>query len=386
MRRLPRSASGLRGVSAQYTEAIRWPRVLVAFTANCQNSPLPADVAMDTNAHTFLTQLSDSINGADSLEELVRPLLEMLEAVTGLESTYMTEIDEAAGLQRILYARNSRVLQIPEGLAVAWEDTLCKRALEQECMYVDDVGAVWGDSNAARELGIATYASTPILGRDGGVYGTLCAASDERKPMSANAERVLRMFSRLIGQQVEREQLLTELRTANHALAHSALSDMVTGLPNRRALIDELRRRLARTERQRAALLIAFIDLDGFKAINDAHGHVAGDRMLALFATAVSGAVRAGDYCARLGGDEFVVLASVPSADAEIALATLQQRLLDATRGRFELGDGIAIDYPGPSIGVILAPTDQHDVDAVLAVADAAMYSVKRLRKAGLAC
>ena len=338
---------------------------------------------MDANADTFLTRLSDSINRADSLEELVRPLLEMLEAVTGLESTYMTAVDEAAGLQRILYARNTRNLQIPEGLAVPWADTLCKRALEQERPYVDDVAAVWGDSGAARELGIATYASTSIKGRNGHLYGTLCAASDERKPMPQDAERVFHMFSRLIGQQVEREQLLQELQHANRALATSALTDAATGLPNRRALMDELARRLARGQREHTGLLVAFIDLDGFKAVNDHHGHEGGDRLLAAIADALTQVSRAGDYCARLGGDEFVVLASVPLADAATALESLPQRLLDATRGRFELGDDIAIDYSGPSIGVILVPDNQHDVDAVLALADAAMYSVKRLRKAG---
>ena len=330
----------------------------------------------------LIARLSDSISHADSLEALVRPLLEMLEAMTGLESTYMTAIDERAGLQHIVYARNSRSLQIPEGLAVPWQDTLCKRALEEGRTYVDDVPHTWGDSDAARALGIETYASAPIRGRDGHLYGTLCAASNQRMPMTADADRVLRMFSRLIGQQVEREQLLRDLQRANDALARSALTDQATGLPNRRGLMDELARRLARRGREHGALLVAFIDLDGFKAINDRHGHEAGDRLLVLMARALSHATRAGDYCARLGGDEFVVLASVPIDEGEVALAALRQRLHAATRGRFDLGDGIAIDYEGPSIGTILAPADQHDVNTVLALADAAMYAMKRLRRA----
>jgi len=338
---------------------------------------------MDTTAERqLIARLSDSISHADSLEALVRPLLEMLEAVTGLESTYMTAIDEPAGLQHILYARNSRSLQIPEGLAVPWQDTLCKRALDEGRTYVDDVPGTWGDLEAARALGIETYASTPIQGRDGRLYGTLCAASGQRKPMAGDADRMFRMFSRLIGQQVEREHLVQELQRANQALARSALTDQATGLPNRRALMDELARRLARGEREHAALLVAFIDLDGFKAINDRHGHEAGDRLLVLIGGALSQAARAGDYCARLGGDEFVVLASVPTDEGEAALVALRQRLHAATRGRFELGDGIVIDYDGPSIGTILAPADQHDVDAVLALADAAMYAMKRLRRA----
>ena len=331
----------------------------------------------------LIIQLADSITDAHSLEQYVRPLLGLLESATGLESTYMTAIDEAAGLQHVLYARNSSSLHIPEGLSVPWGDTLCKRALEEEISYADDVADRWGDSGAARDLGIATYASTPIHGPGGRLYGTLCAASDTSRPATDDAGRILRMCSQLIGQQVEREWLMQELRAANHALAMSALTDPVTSLPNRRAVMEELPRRIARRDREHGALLIAFIDLDGFKAINDAHGHEAGDNMLSLIGDALSAAARAGDYCARLGGDEFVVLASVPASEGDAALVALRQRLDDATRGRFELGDGIAIDYAGPSIGTILVPADQHDVDAVLALADAAMYAVKRLRKAG---
>lgn len=80
---------------------------------------------------TLIGTLAESLENARSLEELVRPLLELLEATTGLESTYMTTIDEQAGVQHILFARNSDRLQIPEGLSVPWNDTLCKRALEE---------------------------------------------------------------------------------------------------------------------------------------------------------------------------------------------------------------------------------------------------------------
>ena len=165
----------------------------------------------------------------------------------------------------------------------------------------------------------------------------------------------------------------------------SAFTDHVTGLPNRRAVMEELSRRLARREREHGALLLAFIDLDGFKAINDIHGHEAGDALLAAIAAALTRAARADDYCARLGGDEFVVLASIPAGEGDAALAALRQRLRDATRGRFELGDGLVIDYGGPSIGTVLVPADIHDPDAALALADAAMYEAKRLRKGGAA-
>lgn len=377
----------------------RWPVVDIATSRLRRDSSVAMRVATTTvlapprlsredarmqtptpSQHALLSRLADSLVGARSLEDLVRPLLEMLETVTGLESTYMTTIDEAAGLQHILYSRNTRRLEIPEGLAVPWDDTLCKRALEEGCPYTDDVAGQWGDSDAARALGIATYASTPIRGPAGALYGTLCAASDERKPLRADADRVLQMFSLLIGQQMEREQLMQDLHTANDRLRHNAMTDAVTGLPNRRALMDELARRLARRARDGSHVLIAFIDLDGFKQINDHHGHEAGDRFLAAIAGALSRCHRADDFTARLGGDEFVVLGS-EHADDRVAENALRDHLQAATTGRFDLGD-CTIDYAGPSIGVITARPDQHDAAAELARADVAMYAVKRVRKA----
>jgi diguanylate cyclase len=330
----------------------------------------------------FVGQLAESVAKARTLEELVRPLLELLQAVTGLESTYLTTIDTAAGYQYILYSRNTSRMEIPEGLSVPWEGTLCKRALEEGKPYTDDVAQCWADSGPARELGIATYASTPVRLEDGTLYGTLCAASDERKPLADGAEQVLQMFSRLIGQQIERERMLQALQRANDTLAISALTDATTKLPNRRALMEELERRLAVHGPEGRALIVAFIDLDQFKAINDVHGHDAGDRFLTAIGGRMQGAVRAGDFVARLGGDEFVVLSSPAHGDALAVADALRKRLQEATTGRFHLGD-VSLDYAGPSIGSILSMSGELEAEALIAQADAAMYEVKRERRQG---
>nr|WP_233176024.1 sensor domain-containing diguanylate cyclase [Dyella sp. ASV24] len=329
---------------------------------------------------SFLGQLAASVSHARTLEELVRPLLELLQTVTGLESTYLTTIDTAGGYQYILFSRNTSRLQIPEGLAVPWEGTLCKRALEEGRPYTDDVANCWPDSGPARELGIATYASTPVRLDDGTLYGTLCAASGERKPLEEGADQVLQMFSRLIGQQIERERMLLALQHANDTLAVSALTDATTGLPNRRALMEELRRRLATHGPEGRALVVAFVDLDQFKAINDIYGHDAGDRFLSAIGGRMQGTVRSGDFVARLGGDEFVVLSSPAHDEALVVADALRKRLQEATTGRFHLGE-LSLDYAGPSIGSIVSLSGDAEPEALLAQADAAMYEVKRERK-----
>lgn len=330
--------------------------------------------------HPMLSQLAESVTEARSLESLTRPLLELLQAVTGLESTYLTTIDELAGVQRILYARNTRELQIPEGLSVPWGDTLCRRALEEGRPYTDDVASCWGDSDAARQLGIVTYLSTPIRSEATGLFGTLCAASADRVPLSAEAQSVLSLFAKLIAQQVEREALIEQLRRANAELAEHALLDALTGLPNRRALMLEIDRALAQARRDHRVLLVGFVDLDGFKAINDRHGHEVGDRFLAAMGQRLAEGMRAGDMVGRYGGDEFVVLAAGgggSSGDAEAA--QLQQRLSALTVASFQL-DALTLDYPGASVGVI-AVDHENNAETVLKKADAAMYAVKQQRK-----
>lgn len=329
---------------------------------------------------TILAQLADSISSAQTLEELTRPLLEMLEAVTGLESTYLTAIDLEQGFQHIVYARNSKQLQIPEGLSVPWEDTLCKRALDEGRMYTDDVGTCWGDSDAARALGINTYVSTPVRTGSGALYGTLCAASSSRAPLTPDAEKILGMFSRLIGQHVERERLLVQLQKANAELAASALTDAVTGLPNRRALLEELSRMLSRATRDRTAVVIAFIDLDGFKAVNDTYGHDAGDALLAAVGERIRTSRRGGDLIARFGGDEFVVAAPVGPDGAELAAEAIRASLIDATQGRYRVARH-DIDYRGASVGISVGSGSEPCIEALLRQADESMYAHKRARR-----
>lgn len=327
-----------------------------------------------------LYRLAEAVGDTEDLEGLVRPLLEILETVTGLESTYLTFVDTAAGVQKILYARNSGKLLLPEGLSVPWEDTLCKRALEEGRAYTDAVGDCWGDSGAARELGITTYLSEPVRLVDDELYGTLCGASSDKISISPHAMKLLRLFSQLISHQLERERLLDFLEAQNREYSQHAMSDPLTGIANRRALINELERMLAQAERNEMTVHVAFIDLDNFKAINDTHGHDAGDRFLLEICGKLQAGLRDSDLLARIGGDEFVVVGMARTASDDKGRDELRKRLEQLTRGNFNLG-GFEIDYAGASVGVISARKNERDVQALLTRADEAMYMVKRQRK-----
>jgi len=331
----------------------------------------------------ILDRLSGSVVSARNLEELTRPLLELAEAITGLESTYLTTIDLEHGVQNILYSRNVSSMKIPEGLSVPWNDTLCKRALDCNLPYTNGVATEWGDSDAAKALGIQTYLSAPVRLGDNEVYGTLCGASGSRREVSPEAQRTLALFAKLIADHLERERLVEQLVHANEQLARSAYIDQLTELPNRRGLLHEMGRLLAQGARASTHALVAFVDLDGFKSLNDTYGHETGDRFLKEVAGRLRTALRAGDLAGRIGGDEFVVAGAGPDSTGSIIEATraFQERVSSAIIGEYELGV-TRLNYPGASVGVVAAGPGMRDAAKLIREADAAMYEVKRARKA----
>lgn len=330
----------------------------------------------------LLSGLSTAVASETSFEGLVRQLLTLLELATDLESTYLTKIDLQASIQSILFSRNSKDMTIPEGLSVPWGDTLCKRALDEGRVYTDDVAGCWGDSDAARTLGIMTYASTPVRLDDGSLYGTLCAASSTRKPMTERGQQVLQLFAKLIAQQIEKEKLVEDLRAANEALRAFSYTDTLTGLPNRRAFTENLGRQFALARRNHQSVLLSFIDLDGFKQINDRFGHDSGDAFLVEIGRRLSAGIRGGDILGRLGGDEFVVsgIATTTTTTPAEATEILKARLQAMLRGDYKL-PRVSLHYLGASIGTIAVDPAAVAPDQALHDADAAMYRDKQQRR-----
>jgi diguanylate cyclase (GGDEF)-like protein len=154
---------------------------------------------------------------------------------------------------------------------------------------------------------------------------------------------------------------------------HRARHDALTGLSNRSGLIDAVAARLAQADGAAQSHALLFLDLDGFKTVNDTFGHAAGDRLLTMVADRLGRAVRAGDVAARIGGDEFLVFAAGLSAEAALELG---RRLICEVATSYDLGDGVSATV-GVSVGVAMAPEQGADFGTLLAAADVALYEAK---------
>jgi len=178
----------------------------------------------------------------------------------------------------------------------------------------------------------------------------------------------LRLLAQMLGSALRARDMARRLQTL-------AFHDPLTGLPNRALLGDRMEAAMRRAQRYGSQVLVAMLDLDDFKPINDRHGHAVGDAVLCEVARRLQRTLRATDTVARLGGDEFVLLVE----DADEAMAKVGDRLLAAFHRPFE-AEGLSLRL-SPSIGVVVAGPGDDCADRLLRRADEAMYRAKAAGK-----
>jgi diguanylate cyclase (GGDEF)-like protein/PAS domain S-box-containing protein len=164
-----------------------------------------------------------------------------------------------------------------------------------------------------------------------------------------------------------------ERRASGEALAHQAVHDPLTGLPNRLHFVERLGRELTRAEQRRERIAVLFLDLDRFKVVNDSLGHSAGDRLLVAVADRLSSTMGPSDVVARFGGDEFTILC--PEVTSEETVELIAERIADAIARPVALIEGEV--FVTASIGIALSGGTADSPETLLRNADAAMYCAK---------
>ncbi len=170
---------------------------------------------------------------------------------------------------------------------------------------------------------------------------------------------------------------ISTLKEHEAELNRIAHFDALTGIPNRIMLADRMRQAIAQTSREQNMMALCYLDLDGFKPINDTFGHQAGDEVLVEIARRIGNTIRGGDTSARLGGDEFVILL-LGLSKGEECVATLERLLASISQPILVKDRSVSVSA---SIGVSIYPMDDEDPDMLLRHADQAMYIAKQSGK-----
>ncbi|KPP99463.1 diguanylate cyclase [Marinobacter sp. HL-58] len=189
------------------------------------------------------------------------------------------------------------------------------------------------------------YLLAPVVDEDGETEATVCISRD-----------------------------ITERTQAQEKIWHNAHHDLLTGLPNRRLFLDRLDQEVKHARRRNVPLAVMFMDLDGFKEVNDSIGHEVGDRLLYCVAERLASCVREDDTVARLGGDEFTVI--LTGARNNEDAAQVAQSIVDALAKPFHIAEPPV--HISASIGITFFPRDGSSPDALLKAADHAMYTAKK--------
>jgi diguanylate cyclase len=208
----------------------------------------------------------------------------------------------------------------------------------------------------------------PLPGPNG-LIGAIAISWIKRRPpaLETSALTVVQMFAALIGASLYREDLEQQLKNLS-------LQDPLTELPNRRLMMVRLTEAQKRAYRHQTLLVLAVLDLDGFKRLNDMLGHAEGDKMLIQAARKIQEAVRTTDMVARLGGDEFVIILESVNSLREAEL--IFTRVVESLQMQVEK-NGVTVNV-FTSVGATVYPFDFVDPDSLLRHADEAMYLAKR--------
>lgn len=317
-----------------------------------------------------------------ALEHAARPLLQLVQHLTGLSTTFLTRIDWKVLTQQVVLVEGDLATPVQEGAVVDWSDSMCHVLFDSELCQSDAIPELFPDSAGAM-VGMQSFFALPVLS-DGKTIGTLCGSSTEPVFITEHTLASLRLIADALAYQMALDQqmlvqqkkvkvaekTIDKLYQQAQQMENLAHTDVLTGLDNRRAFQTKFEQYQRQSEAQGSALALMMIDIDEFKQLNDQHGHETGDLALQQLATVLTEVARQTDIACRLGGDEFVLAAADTTAEGLLHLAERVQRQFKQQMQHSGLESSL-------SIGI--ASTAESPLDQLLQRADQALYKAKEL-------
>ena len=302
--------------------------------------------------------------GELSLEELASLIAREATALTGTDGAMVALAEKGEGFV-VRAVHNAPALGLRSSVG---EDL---RGIALESLRTRDVVAAndyrdHSDSNPALHGVIASAIAAPLIAH-GEIVGTLTAYLSRPRVFSEEAQRLVRLYAAQAAIAIANAVLLAETRRL-------ARDDDLTGVLNRRSLLERLEVQIADATRHGETFGVVLCDVDGLKAVNDSAGHLVGNEVLRTLARAMRQATRSEDVVARFGGDEFVLL--LPRTGPLPAQAIVG-RIAARLREERYMWAGHANELPRASFGIAWFPIDGRDADALISTADARMYEDK---------
>lgn len=310
----------------------------------------------------------------------VTPLLKLISHLTGLETAFVTLIDQDMARQQVLLAVNTGNLNITSGAEVEWPDSMCQLMFSQQLTSTDQLSQLFPNSKGV-QLGMQSFVVLPIkLGEK--TIGTLCGADTQPKKLSSSQHVSLQLIAESLSLQLQVQLDAIQQRNMTLQAQHSvnllqgkvqdlsdlANSDPLTELLNRRGFkrkCDDAENLCARSG---MAIAIMIMDIDNFKRFNDQHGHEQGDDIIRLVADGIRQVARTTDILCRLGGDEFVLAALDTDS---VGMTMLAERLVNYIQRQ---SDRLALQC---TLSIGITSSRQQTVKQLMKTADQALYQSK---------
>jgi diguanylate cyclase (GGDEF)-like protein len=326
-------------------------------------SPIPSPIAAARQEVQLLFALAQDLGNSLSLEETFSVLSQHVKQLCPHDTlaVYIRREDR-------LEAEFTTGLDCEEigSAIVPWGEGICGRAAATATALLnEDPMNELERTSAGRAATLRSALAIPLEGFTG-VAGVLCLYAREENAFTADHLRILCAAATKVAVAVENALKYRQVE-------RSAVTDMLTELPNARSLFLHLDSELSRAQRSGQTVAVLVCDLDGFKQVNDRYGHLEGNRVLRAVARALRLQCREYDTVARLGGDEFVLV--LPGQEPESVSAKVEQLTSAVAEAGYETVRGACL---GISVGVAYYPADGEDAEALLAVADQRMYREKQ--------